>query len=92
MSDVYPRSIVYNCCLDTELYAITFVVANINLFLAIDQGTHLADHACVFGIEGEDDAVDEENEADAEEDYEVGLALSEEHVGCTVDVVREVVV
>lgn len=92
MNDIYLQSIVNNCRLNTELDAITFVVANINLFLAVDQGTHFADHACVLRIEGEDDAVDEENETDAEENYEVGLALCEEHVGAAVDVVREVVV
>ena len=92
MNDIYRPSTVYNCSLHTELNAVPLVAAHVHLFLIVDQGAHLAHHAGVLGVEGEHDAVDEEHEAHAEQHYEVGLALSEEHVGAAVDVIGEVVV
>lgn len=84
---IFNQSVIYNRSLHANLYTVFFVAADIDLFLVVDQSTHLAHHACVLGVEGEDYSVDEEHETDAEEDYEVGLGLSEEHVGAAVYVV-----
>lgn len=79
-------------CFDRDGYALLLVAAVVDFLLVVNQHPHLADHARVLGVKGEDDSVDAEHEADTEEDDKVGFGLSEEHEGRALHVVGEIVV
>jgi len=77
---------------DRDCNALFLVTAIIGLLLSTYQNSHLVDHSRVLRIEWEDDSVDAQHKAAAEENDKVSFSLGEEHVGITDHVIWEIIV